>query len=104
MGLNSDFINNLVDELLEDIQGENKDMQDNHELPMGRAVTEQEFEDFMKQHEWDADDYSEQIQAEDVYLQAKLNGTEITDEVSYYQHTSGNKRNEIVDGTLDLNN
>lgn len=96
MMLTDDFIKQLSDELAI----ENSEYED---VDMGKPLTEDDLEDFMKQHEWDADDYSEQIQAEDVYLQAKLNGTEITDEVSYYQHTSGNKRNEIVDGTLDLN-
>lgn len=95
--LTDDFIKQLSDELAI----ENSEYED---VDMGKPLTEDDLEDFMKQHEWDADDYSEQIQAEDVYLQAKLNGTELTDEVSYYQHTSGNKRNEIVDGTLDLNN
>ena len=94
--LTDDFIKQLSDE----IAIENSEYED---VDMGKPLTEDDLEDFLKQHEWDADDYSEQIQAEDVYLQAKLNGTEITDEVSYYQHTSGNKRNEIVDGTLDLN-
>lgn len=94
--LTDDFIKQLSDELAI----ENSEYED---VGMGKPLTEDDLEDFMKQHEWDADDYSEQIQAEDVYLQAKLNGTEITDEVSYYQHTSGNKRNAIVDGTLDIN-
>ena len=94
--LTDDFIKQLSDELAIENSGY-------EDVGMGKPLTEDDLEVFMKQHEWDADDYSEQIQAEDVYLQAKLNGTEITDEVSYYQHTSGNKRNDIVDGTLDLN-
>lgn len=96
MMLTDDFIKQLSDEQAI----ENSEYED---VGMGKPLTEDDLEDFMKQHEWDADDYSEQIQAEDVYLQAKLNGTEITDEVYYYQQTSGNKRNEIVDGTLELN-
>lgn len=99
MGLNSDFINNLIDELLEDIKEE-------HELPMGRAVTEQEFEEFMAQHEWLADDYLAMIEDEARYNQAKQDGTWVPDYTLNDGGTICNTPNEskfIVDGVLELN-
>lgn len=106
MGLNSDFINNLVDELLEDIQEENKGVQENHELLMGRAVTEQEFEEFMAQHDWVADDYLGVIEDEDMYNQTKQDGTWVPDYTlndGDYMSNTPNVRKFIADGVLDLN-
>lgn len=105
MGVNSDFINNLIDELLEDIQEENKGMQENHELTMGRAVTEQEFEEFMAQHDWVADDYLAMIEDEARYNQAKQDGTWVPDYTlndEDYMSNTPNVRKFIADGVLDL--